>query len=107
VIHSSARNVNTFERRQRKGKLHGNQERFLARERLLRHIGERHDTHDVSRMVNIAKTAGYLDQSGQLTDLGQHLALEKFERDEKSRTAQPDVGAGTFILQVQRHSGAA
>ena len=49
-------------------------------------------------MVNIAKTAGYLDQSGQLTDLGQHLALEKFERDEKSRTAQPDVGAGTFIL---------
>lgn len=80
---------------------------FWARERLLLHIGERHDTHDVSRMVNIAKTAGYLDQSGQLTDLGQHLALEKFERDEKSRTAQPDVGAGTFILQVQRHSGAA
>ncbi len=80
---------------------------FWARERLLRHIGERHDTHDVSRMVNIAKTAGYLDQSGQLTDLGQHLALEKFERDEKCRTAHPAVGAGTFILQVQRHSGAA
>jgi len=80
---------------------------FWAREQLLRHIGERHDTHDVSRMVNIAKTAGYLDQSGQLTDLGQHLALEKFERDEKCRTAHPDVGAGTFILQVQRHSGAA
>ena len=80
---------------------------FWARERLLRHIGERQDTHDVSRMVNIAKTAGYLDQSGQLTDLGQHLALEKFERDEKCRTAHPDVGAGTFILQVQRHSGAA
>ena len=80
---------------------------FWARERLLRHIGERHDTDDVSRMVDIAKTAGYLDQSGQLTDLGQHLALEKFERDEKSRTARPDVGAGTFILQVQRHSGAA
>jgi hypothetical protein len=80
---------------------------FWARERLLRHIGERHDTDDVSRMVDIAKTAGYLDQSGQLTDLGQHLALEKFERDEKSRTAHPDVGAGTFILHVQRHSGAA
>ena len=80
---------------------------FWARERLLRHIGERHDTDDVSRMVDIAKTAGYLDQSGQLTDLGQHLALEKFERDEKSRTAHPDVGVGTFILQVRRHSGAA
>ena len=80
---------------------------FWVRERLLRHIGARHDTDDVSRMVNIAKTAGYLDQSGQLTDLGQHLALEKFERDEKSRTAHPDVGAGTFILQVRRHSGAA
>ena len=80
---------------------------FWARERLLRHIGERHDTDDVSRMVDIAKTAGYLDQSGQLTDLGQHLALEKFDRDEKSRTAHPDVGAGTFILQVQRHNGAA
>lgn len=80
---------------------------FWARERLLHHIGERHDTDDVSRIVDIAKTAGYLDQSGQLTDLGQHLALEKFQRDEKSRTEQPDVGAGTFILQVQRHSGAA
>ena len=80
---------------------------FWARERLLRHIGERHDTDDVSRMVDIAKTVGYLDLSGQLTDLEQHLALEKFERDEKSRTAHPDVGAGTFILQVQRHSGAA
>ena len=80
---------------------------FWARERLLRHIGERHDTDDVNRMVDIAKIAGYLDQSGQLTDLGQHLALEKFERNEKSRTAHPDVGAGTFILQVRRQSGAA
>ena len=80
---------------------------FWARERLLRHIGERHVTDDVNRMVDIAKTAGYLDQSGQLTELGKHLAREKLERDEKSRTAHPDVGAGTFILQVQRHSGAA
>ena len=37
---------------------------FWARERLLRHIGERHDTDDVSRIIEIAKTAGYLDQSG-------------------------------------------
>ena len=80
---------------------------FWAPERLLRHIGERHDTDDVNRMVDIAKTAGYLDQSGQLTELGKHLAREKLERDEKSRTAHPDVGAGTFILQVQRHSGTA
>ena len=80
---------------------------FWARERLLRHIGERHDTDDVNRMVDIAKIAGYLDQSGQLTELGKHLAREKLERDEKSRTAHPDVGAGTFILQVQRHSGTA
>ena len=58
-------------------------------------------------MVDIAKTVGYLDQSDQLTDLEQHLALEKFERDEQSRTAHPDVGAGSFILQVQRLSGAA
>ena len=43
---------------------------FWARERLLRHIGERHDTDDVSRIVEIEKTAGYLDQSGQLTELG-------------------------------------
>ena len=80
---------------------------FWARERLLRHIGERHDTDDVSRIIDIAKTAGYLDQSGQLTELGKHLAREKFERDEKSRDADAAVGAGTFILQVQRHSGAA
>ena len=80
---------------------------FWARERLLRHIGERHDTNDVSRIVDIAKTAGYLDQSSQLTELGKHLAREKFERDEKSRDAYADVGAGTFILQVQGHSGAA
>ena len=80
---------------------------FWARERLLRHIGERHETDDVSRIVEIAKTAGYLDQSGQLTELGKHLAREKFERDDKTRDAHSDVGAGTFILQVQRHSGAA
>ena len=80
---------------------------YWARERLLRHIGERQDTDDVSRIVDIAKTAGYLDQSGQLTELGKHLAREKFERDEKCRDSHADVGAGTFILQVQRHSGAA
>ena len=80
---------------------------FWARERLLRHIGERHDTDDVRRIIDIAKTAGCLDQSGQLTELGKHLAREKFEREEKSRVADADVGAGTFILQVQRHSGAA
>jgi hypothetical protein len=80
---------------------------FWARERPLRHIGERHYTDDVNRMVDIAKTAGYLDQSGHLTELGKHLAREKFERDEKRRTAHPDVGAGKFILQVQRHRGAA
>jgi hypothetical protein len=58
-------------------------------------------------MIDIAKTAGYLDQSGQLTELGKHLAREKFERDEKIRHAHPYVGAGTFILQVQRQSGTA
>ena len=78
---------------------------FWARERLLRHIGERHDTDDVSRIVDIAKTAGYLDHSGQLTELGSHLAREKFERDKKRDDA--DVSEGTFILKVQRHSGAA
>ena len=77
---------------------------FWARERLLRQIGERHDTDDVSRIVEIAKTAGYLDQSGQLTELGKHLAREKFERDETNRDEHVDVGVGTFILQVQRHS---
>ena len=80
---------------------------FWARERLLRHIGERHETDDVSRIVDIAKTAGYLDQSSQLTELGKHLAREKFERDEKSRVAHADHDTGTFILQVKRHSGAA
>ena len=80
---------------------------FWARERLLRHIGKRHDTDDVSRIIDIAKTAGCLDRSGQLTELGKHLAREKFERDENSRVAHSDVGAGTFILQVQRQSGTA
>ena len=28
---------------------------FWVRERLLRHIGERHDTDDVSRMIHIQK----------------------------------------------------
>ena len=85
----------------------GSMRDFWARERLLRHIGKRHDTDDVRKIVEIAKTAGYLDKSGQLTELGKHLAREKFERDHKSRAAHPDSGAGTFILQVQRHSGAA
>ena len=80
---------------------------FWARERLFRHIGERHETDDQSRIVDIAKTAGYLDQSAQLTELGKHLAREKFERDEKSRDAHADVGAGTYILHVQRHSNTA
>ena len=46
-----------------------------------------------------------MDQSGELTELGKHVAREKFERDEKSPDA--DVGASTFILQVQQHSGKA
>ena len=76
---------------------------FWARERLLRHTGERHDKDGVSRVVDIAKTGGHLDQSGELTELGKHVAREKFERDEKSPDA--DVGASTFILQVQQHNG--
>ena len=85
----------------------GSMRDFWARERLLRHIGKRHDTDDVSKIVEIAKTAGYLDQSGQLTELGKHLALEKFEGHEKSRVADADHGTGTFILQLQRYSGTA
>ena len=77
---------------------------FWARERLLRHIGERYDTDDFSRIIDIAKTAGYLHQTGQLRELGEHLVREKFERDETNRDEHVDVGVGTFILQVQRHS---
>ena len=77
---------------------------FWARERLFRDTGERHETDDVSRIVDIAKTAGYLDESGQLTELGKHLAREKFERHEKSREAHSDVGEGTYVLHVRRHS---
>ena len=80
---------------------------FWARERLLRHTGERHDTNDISRIVDIAKTAGYLDQNGQLTELGRYLEREKFDRDEKSRDVHADLGAGTFVLQEQLHSGTA
>ena len=39
--------------------------------------------------------------------LGKHLAREQFERDEKRRDAHADVGAGNFILEVQRHCGTA
>ena len=85
----------------------GTMREFWARERLLRHLGERYDKDDVSRVVDIAKTVGYLDQSGELTDLGKHATREKFERDEKSRVAHADHGKGIFILQVQRHSGTA
>ena len=80
---------------------------FWAREQLLRHTGERHDTNDISRIADIAKTAGYLDQNGQLTELGRYLAREKFDRDEKSRDVHADLGAGTFVLQEQLHSGTA
>ena len=85
----------------------GTMKDFWARERLLRHIGERHDTDDVRRIIDIAKTAGCLDQSGQLTELGKHVAREKFECDEMRRDADADVGAGNFILEVQRHCGTA
>ena len=56
----------------------GTRRDFWARERLLRHIGKRHHTSDVSRIIDIAKTAGYLNQSGELMELGKHIAREKF-----------------------------
>ena len=44
---------------------------FWAREWLLRDIGSRNDTNDVSTIIKIAQTAGLLHTKAEMTEAGQ------------------------------------
>ena len=44
---------------------------FWAREWLMRDIGAKHGTNDVSTITKIAQTAGLLSSNAEMTDLGE------------------------------------
>jgi len=44
---------------------------FGAREWLMRDIGSRHGTNDVSTIIKIAQTEGLLSPNAEITDVGQ------------------------------------
>ena len=44
---------------------------FWAREWLMRDIGAKHDTNDVSTIIKIAQTAGLLSSNAEITEAGQ------------------------------------
>jgi len=44
---------------------------FWAREWLMRDIGSRHATNDVSTIIKIAQTEGLLSSNAEMTDVGQ------------------------------------
>lgn len=44
---------------------------FWAREWLMRDIGSRHGTNDVSTIIKIAQTEGLLSSNAEMTDVGQ------------------------------------
>ena len=43
---------------------------FWAREWLMRDIGSRHGTNDVSTIIKIAQTEGLLSSNAEMTDVG-------------------------------------
>ena len=55
---------------------------FWAREWLMRDIGSRHGTNDVSTIIKIAQTAGLLSPNAEMTDVGQSYVTANRHRVE-------------------------
>ena len=53
---------------------------FWAREWLMRDIGARHGTNDVSTIIKIAKTAGLLSSNSEMTEAGQIYVTANLHR---------------------------
>ena len=58
---------------------------FWAREWLMRDIGSRHDTNDVSTIIKIAQTEGLLSSNAEMTDVGQSYVTANRHRVEVLR----------------------
>ena len=55
---------------------------FWAREWLMRDIGSRHGTNDVSTIIKIAQTEGLLSPNAEMTDAGQSYVTANRHRVE-------------------------
>ena len=55
---------------------------FWAREWLMRDIGSRHGTNDVSTIIKIAQTEGLLSSNAEMTDIGQSYVTANRHRVE-------------------------
>ena len=55
---------------------------FWAREWLMRDIGSRHGTNDVSTIIKIAQTEGLLSSNAEITDVGQSYVTANRHRVE-------------------------
>ena len=55
---------------------------FWAREWLMRDIGSRHGTNDVSTIIKIAQTEGLLNPNVEMTDVGQSYVTANRHRVE-------------------------
>ena len=55
---------------------------FWAREWLMRDIGSRHGTNDVSTIIKIAQTEGLLSPNAEMTDVGQSYVTANRHRVE-------------------------
>ena len=55
---------------------------FWAREWLMRDIGSRHGTNDVSAIIKIAQTEGLLSSNAEMTDVGQSYVTANRHRVE-------------------------
>jgi hypothetical protein len=55
---------------------------FWAREWLMRDIGSRHGTNDVSTIIKIAQTEGLLSSNAEMTDVGQSYVTANRHRVE-------------------------
>ena len=55
---------------------------FWAREWLMRDVGSRHGTNDVSTIIKIAQTEGLLSSNAEMTDVGQSYVTANRHRVE-------------------------
>ena len=55
---------------------------FWAREWLMRDVGSRHGTNDVSTIINIAQIEGLLSPNEEMTDVGQSYVTANRHRVE-------------------------
>ena len=75
---------------------------FWAREWLMRDIGAKHGTDDVSTIINIAQTAGLLSSNAEITEAGQMFVTANRHRVEVLKPIRSCIRFDDMLYRYSR-----